>query len=207
MTLHRLNPTRPVPVIDRTDDSGAGNVRVAVIGQRDLFVDVLIEAIRHAGLTARWAGPDDEDPISADTDLVLLTLGTAGYTAIVRRLIRRLADADLPAITIDIAASPPPGRSWIAAGAIWAVDPGVTSIEDLIATIEAAVAHRAAGMRHRRRSDLAEHAWASAHESSIVTMRDEPVSAEHAVDPRVVEPRADNDLADDLGGGDVGRQH
>jgi methylmalonyl-CoA mutase cobalamin-binding subunit len=207
MTLDRLNPTRPVPVIDRTDDSGADNVRVAVLGQRDLFGDVLIEAMRHAGFTAWWAGAEGDDPIPEDADLVVLSLGTAGYSTSVRRLVRRLAAADLLAITIDGAASPPPGRSWIAAGAIWAVDPAVTSIDDLVATIEAAVAHRTAGMIHRRRSDSAEDAWVSAHESSILTMRDEPVAAEHAVDPRVVEPRADNDLADDLGGGDVGRQH
>lgn len=206
MTLERLNPTNPVRVIDRTDDSGEAQTRVAVIGERDLFLDVLIEAIQRSGFTAWWADWPGDDPNPCDADLVVLNLDADGYSDRVRRLIRGLAGAELIAVTIDAAAPQPPSRSWTPAGAIWAVDPTVTNIDELACTIDAAAEHRNATVARRRRADRAADAWETTSESSILTMRGWPARADDERDAGGAPSRADGDPATPKDEGDGGRQ-
>lgn len=205
MTLGRLNPVHPAPVIDRTDDSGERQTRVAVYGERHFFLEVLIEAIERCGFAASWADwPSDH--VLLDADLVVLSLDVDGYSERVRRLIRVLAAAELIAVTIDAATPQPPGGSWTPAGAIWAIDPALMSVDELAGTITAAAEQRRAAAARRARDDRAAAIWDTARESSIPMMQHDRKPGEDGVETDGVASRADGDHAAAVGGGDGGRQ-
>ena len=217
MTLRRLNLAGPGPVIDRTDDSGDRPVRAVVLGEPGLFVAVLVDAIRTSGITTWWADWDKpktlmDDLTTRSADLVVLHLADAGYTQDARDLIRRLASRRVLAIALDRAARPPAGRSWVEAGALWAVNPLSASLDELALTILNAAGQRGVARRERHRADLAGEAWtaavvgSSAPESSILTMRRTRLAGDDAASGNGLGSPTDGNPSRRLTRGDQGRQ-
>jgi hypothetical protein len=206
MTLQRLNRTDPVSVIDRTDDSAGAQTRVAVYGRPGFFLEVLIEAILRCGFTAWRADWPGDEPIPDSADLVVLSLGADGYSQRIRRLIRRIAGQDLIAVTIDAAAPRRHSRRWTPAGAIWAVDPASTSMEELADTIIAAAEQRRMVVARRDRANRAAAVWNAARESSILMMRQDRGQVDDGTGPDGVSSPGDGDRTGAGGGDDGGRQ-
>lgn len=217
MTLGRLNLAGPRPVIGRNDDSGDRQVRAVVLGEPGLFVDVLVDAIQKSGITTWWADWDApktliDDLTTKSADLVVLHLADAGYTEDARDLIRRLASRHVLAIALDRAVRPPSGRSWVEAGALWAVNPLSASLDELAFTIQNAADRRGAARRLRHRAALAGEAWsaavveARALESSILTMRRNGLAGDDAPHGNGLGSQTDGDPSRRLTRGDQGRQ-
>ena len=166
VTLSRSNRVAWQEVIDRTDDSGLLPVRVAVVGEPGLFLDVLIDALRGSDISAWWVAWDSPAPALLErlhlgsADLVLLDLGPSGYTATARSLIRHLAKRRLPTIVLDEAAHATTGRARVEAGALWGVNPSAVGLSELAATIELAATQHNDAQHRRRRADQARDAWA-----------------------------------------------
>lgn len=136
MTLRRSNPDSARPVIDRTDDSAPTPARVAIVGDRSLFLDVLIEALATMAITA-WRVPPDS-PSSAllrRAELVLVDLGGVSGREPAWWAVRQLAAADIGVIVLEEADRIAVTHPELVGAARFAVDPATAGIDELVAAI------------------------------------------------------------------------
>lgn len=146
MTLTRSNPEDRLAVIDRTDDSVARPIRVAVVGKHGLFVDAVINALLGSRISA-WR-TDRDLPTMALVDLleqqrpelVLFGIGAAGDDAATHRLIGHLTQRKLPVVLMSTSSDPAVARRWLEAGATSVVNPTTAAFEELTAAVRAAAA-------------------------------------------------------------------
>ena len=142
MTLPRSNPEVGRQVINRTDDSTAPHTRVGVVGVAGLSTDVIIEALLATGISAWRIGGEGARLIDAleeqGPDLVLLNVGSHGYTESAGRLISKITDGRPGVIVLGGGDDEAAAEGFSAAGALCVLDPSTTSFEELVGAIRMA---------------------------------------------------------------------
>jgi DNA-binding NarL/FixJ family response regulator len=143
MTLPRSNPEVGRQVINRTDDSTAPHTRVGVVGVSGLSTDVIIEALLATGISAWRIGGDGGARLidaleEQGPDLVLLNVGSHGYTESAGRLISKITDGRPGVIVLGAGDDQTAAEGFSAAGALCVLDPSTTSFEELVGAIRMA---------------------------------------------------------------------